>query len=242
MQTIGIDLAAQPERTAVARIEWTAGGASVAELAVGADDDAILGHLRSGNLTGIDCPLGWPAPFVEFVHAHAHGVLHQLPELPPRRELVLRRTDVRVHETTGLLPLSVAADRIAHPALRLAAILARVGPGVDLARDGSGSIAEVYPAASLRVWGFPHRRYKGRDGAAVRRAIVVGLQEQAPWLDLAGNEAACLAGDDALDAVVCALAARAVALGLTEGPDEKTTALSEGWIHVPTTPLAALRG
>jgi hypothetical protein len=40
--TAGVDLAAQPERTAIASIEWAAGRAVLKEVASYADDDAIL--------------------------------------------------------------------------------------------------------------------------------------------------------------------------------------------------------
>ena len=42
MLTVGIDLAAEPEGTAVAWVEWLAGRAVVRDLAWGADDAAIL--------------------------------------------------------------------------------------------------------------------------------------------------------------------------------------------------------
>jgi hypothetical protein len=67
----------------------------------------------------------------------------------------MRRTDVFVHEQLGLTPLSVSADRIAHVALRCAVLLTKLpaarGP---MDRSGSGPVAEVYPAASLRGWGL----------------------------------------------------------------------------------------
>jgi hypothetical protein len=50
--------------------------------------------------------------------------------------------------------------------------------------------------------------------------------------------------DDYLDALLCALVGRAVELGLTHPPDAEQLrlALVEGWIHVPSSPLAALAG
>ena len=48
---------------------------------------------------------------------------------------------------------------------------------------------------------------------------------------------------DAFDAVVCAVVARAAALGRTSGPPRELAdvASREGWIHLPTGPLDALR-
>lgn len=76
-----------------------------------------------------------------------------------RRQLAFRRTDEPVRAATGLVPLSVAADRIAHPAMRCAGLLARLAlEGQPVDRSGSGVVVEVYPAASLKQWGLPHRR------------------------------------------------------------------------------------
>jgi hypothetical protein len=48
-----------------------------------------------------------------------------------------------------------------------------------------------------------------------------------------------------LDALACALVARAVELGQTHLPEpgtEAERAATEGWIHLPTSPLQALAG
>jgi hypothetical protein len=55
----------------------------------------------------------------------------------------------------------------------------------------------------------------------------------------------CVDSHDHLDAVVCALVARAVLAGDTVWPrsaDERAAAAQEGWIHLPGADLAALRG
>jgi len=70
MQTLGIDLSAQPDKTGVAWLEWTPGKARVADLVVGASDDLLLQAMGSASKTGIDCPLGWPKEYVAFVSKH----------------------------------------------------------------------------------------------------------------------------------------------------------------------------
>lgn len=57
-----------------------------------------------------------------------------------RREYVLRETDRHVHAITGLRPLSVAADCIGHVAIRLAALISELDPGVDSSLDGSSAM------------------------------------------------------------------------------------------------------
>ncbi|MEO6713138.1 MAG: DUF429 domain-containing protein [Mycobacteriales bacterium] len=81
-----------------------------------------------------------------------------------RAFLANRETDRAVHQAVGLWPLSVAADRIGLAAMRAAGLLADLadaGRAVD--RAGTGVVVEVYPAASLKVWGLPHKGYKGQD-------------------------------------------------------------------------------
>jgi hypothetical protein len=71
--TVGVDLAAEPLGTAVAAIEWSTEGAMVRNLVLGASDDQIIDLMIGADKVGIDCPLGWPGPFVEFVVAHRTG-------------------------------------------------------------------------------------------------------------------------------------------------------------------------
>ncbi|WP_433797320.1 DUF429 domain-containing protein [Actinoplanes sp. CA-252034] len=242
MLTVGVDLAADPAGTAVAVVRWSAAGARLEDVVLPAADDAVLAAIRSADKVGVDCPLGWPEAFVSFVGAHQRSAV------PPgsatgdrawRRSLAWRHTDEVVRAAVGVVPLSVAADRIAHTALRCAFLQARLGV-VD--RSGAGPLVEVYPAASLKIWGLPWRGYKRPDQAAVRAAIVDGLRAEAPWLDLGAHADRCARTDHALDAVIAALSARAAACGrATEpAPDQLAAARTEGWIALPTSPLAGL--
>lgn len=239
--TIGIDFSARPAGTAIAELTWSDGRAGVTELQVGATDDEVLDRVQTpGVVIGIDCPFGWPAGFAAFVQEHTNGTLTVPAALPDgwRRNLTLRATDIWVHQQTGVTPLSVAADRIAQAALRLAAIRARMGkPAFPL--DGSGGVAEVYPAAALKLWNLPHRSYK-RDLREAREQLVAQLLADAPWLSLGEHAPAIAASDDALDAVLCAVVARAVELKRTHLPENAELARAEGWIHLPTVGLPEL--
>ena len=73
MITAGVDLAAMPKRTALASIEWTDGRAVIKDIICPADDDVIVKAIEQADKTGIDCPLGWPAAFTDFVAAHHAG-------------------------------------------------------------------------------------------------------------------------------------------------------------------------
>jgi predicted nuclease with RNAse H fold len=246
MLTVGVDLAAEPAGTAVASIRWSPGRAEVTDLVVGADDDAILDAIRAAAKAGIDCPLGWPAAFVEFVAAHHAGHVVAPPDVAGRawrRRLAYRVTDEAVSREIGRWPLSVSADRIGYTAMRAAGLLAslaREGRPVD--RGGTGVVVEVYPAAALRRWGLTDRGYKGKQNLSTLATLVDELTGTAGWLDLGRYENLCRASDHATDAVVAALSARAAACGLATrpGPDQRDAARTEGWIALPTGSLPDL--
>ena len=244
MRTVGIDLAAEASRTAVATVEWHAGEAVLVDLALGVEDAALLAAIGAADKAGVDCPLGWPDPFVAFLHAHHLGhVPAGASGLDWRRTLSKRATDLHVARVAGVVPMSVSADRIAAVAMRAAALqgaLAAAGLPVD--RAGGGALAEVYPAAALKTWGLLHQRYKRAANLPSLAALVGALVSALPGLRLGPHEALCRRSDDAFDAVVCALVARAAALGLTDGPPPHLgdVASREGWILLPRGPLSAL--
>ncbi|MFI7543342.1 DUF429 domain-containing protein [Actinoplanes sp. NPDC049599] len=248
MLTAGVDLAADPAGTAVAAVSWSATGATVRTLTVPADDDVIVALAGRADKIGIDCPLGWPDDFVSFVTAHRTGVVAVPAGVEGkewRRRLAWRHTDEVVRTLTGLVPLSVSADRIGHTAMRCAALQSRLaGAGRSVDRSGEGAVVEVYPAASLKVWGLPWRGYKTTKNQAALGAVVDRLLQAAPWLDLGEHEALCRRSDHALDAVVAALTARAAVRDQVCRPAERElpAARTEGWIAIPTAALSALPG
>lgn len=246
MRTIGIDLAASAPGTALAELVWTSGGARLERLEVGVQDADIVASVADGEAwLGVDCPLGWPDAFVDFVHAHHADVA---PALGPvdggadwRRTLVYRRTDHVVRERIGRWPLSVSTDRLGVTALRGAGLLRRLAEaGFPVDRAGEGRLFEVYPGGSLRLWRFDTTGY--RVDAARRAVLLDALRARAPWLDLGSFAPLAIAKADAFDAVIAALATRAAALGMFEHPasDELDLARREGWVALPTGPLEAL--
>jgi predicted nuclease with RNAse H fold len=244
--TVGIDLAAEPDQTAVAVLEWTASGARVRSLQVGVNDDEIIESTRDAAKAGLDCPIGWPEAFVDFVVAHRDGHV-TVPEATPgklwRHPLANRMTDDVVHAGFKLVPLSVSADRIARPAMRAAGLLSRLAAeGRPVDRTGSGVVVEVYPAASLKQWELRHRGYKGRANLTELRGLADELADRIGWLDLGGQRELFRASDHAFDAVVAALTARAAVLGQTHEPSPEQAAVAryEGWIAVPSGPLELL--
>jgi hypothetical protein len=232
VRTIGVDLAAQARHTAVAVVDWGAGAARLVDVEIPADDDAVLRRSADADKVGIDCPLGWPGPFVEFLDAQRAAAPAIVPEW---RSLAYRRTDEHVRAVTGLTPLSVATDRIGLTAMRAARLQGRLaGCGHDVRRDGTGLIVEVYPAAGLKLWQLPHNRYKGRANHGALGALADALLVAAPWLELGDHERVCRLSDHALDALVAALLARAAVNGSTMAAHDRDTAAVEGWIALPS--------
>jgi predicted nuclease with RNAse H fold len=246
MRTLGVDLAAEPANTAVARIDWTGGAAEVRAVRVDVDDPALVEEITASDKAGIDCPLGWPRRFVEFVAAHEAGVFAAPAGLAGRdwrRQLAYRETDRVTRSVTGLVPLSVATDRIGLAAMRCAGLLARLAAaGCPVDRAGAGVVVEVYPAASLKQWQLTYRGYKGRANAIVRDQLVDRLITAAPWLKLGEHQQTCRESDHALDAVIAALTARAAALAQASKPtpEHADAARTEGWIALPTRTLTDL--
>ena len=250
MRTLGVDLAAATKKTAVAVLAWTGGTARLEHLALDVGDEEIVRLFGDSSIMGVDCPVGWPDALLPFLTGHlnfdAHPVLDH-DGIAGRRLLAYRDTDRFVTGRTGLIPLSVSADRLAHPAMRCAVIQAKIARDVGpQPRDGSGRLAEVYPAASLKLWGLLARGYKGRDAPETERLALLldALTQAAPWLDLAGTADRLTASDDLFDALIASLTARAVALGRTLQPNEShaQAARTEGWIHLPAGALSDLPG
>jgi hypothetical protein len=238
-------MASNPAQTSLACIEWTSDGAIIRNVTSPAGDDVIAAVMGQADKTGIDCPLGWPESFVDFVTAHrsAHVTISGAGWPGRRSELTMRRTDIVVHERLKLKPLSVSADRIAYVAMRCAILLARLAAaGHPVDRSGAGRVVEVYPAASLKVWQLTHRRYKGSGHAERRSGLVGDLLAAVPWLDCGQYEQVLRDSADAFDAVVAALTARAAFLGKTDRPAEEdlAAARTEGWIAVPNVPAGEL--
>ena len=86
-------------------------------------------------------------------------------------------------------------------------------------------------------WGFSPKGYKSGSGKnAALGALMNSLEKQVPWLQLTEDaRKLCRRSDDAFDALIAALVARAAALGFTDAPPREISAAAEteGWIHLP---------
>lgn len=253
--TLGIDLSSQPKNTALCAIAWRRRTAEVIALYRGADhagtplhDRLLVSAMRGlwGDLpppakVAIDAPLGWP---VDFTRGLAHPDRWPVHIDSSRARLERRATDHWVHRTTGKQPLSVTTDRIGYAAMRAAGIISHYTEteGRKIDRTGlSGLVCEAYPDPAIRSLGLWPRSVASRQsykGTArhVRDAIVGELAAAAPWLTWTEHERqCCIDSDDCLDALICAIVARAADRNETVEPpnDLVANARVEGWIHLP---------
>lgn len=192
MRTVGVDLSATKQRTAIAAIEWGRERATVAEPAHDLSDDDLVRHLAEADWVGIDAPFGWPEAMVEALHVYADSGCWPTME---REAFRYRRTDRFVHDAVleqagrKLWPLSVSSDRIALTARRAAQLRERAfqSSGVRFDRIGADRVVEVYPAAALLLWGLQRSGYKTSRQperraaeAEARTELLTSIEAQAP--------------------------------------------------------------
>ncbi len=225
MKTLGIDLASAADKTAWCLLEWRGGEAAAVALGLGADDEQLVEAAQRADHVGVDAPCGWPRAFVQMLREPPRPMAWPA----DRDALRFRETDHLVQQVTGLWPLSVSSDLIGVVAMRCRGLLARLGA------EGVGCL-EVYPAASLHLWGIAARGYKGAKRREVLQERVDALLQVAQWLRLPAElEERVRRSDDAFDALVASMAVRAHHAGHVREehacPDE--AARAEGWIVLP---------
>ena len=243
MITAGIDLAAEPKGTALAILEFANNKANLVFLEQDLDDQALIEQTINADKIGIDCAFGWPIEFAKFIAKHQDPTNKDLIDggMDFRRNLSHRQTDRMIKELTGRWPLSVSTDRLGLTAMRCAGLLSKYQQaGVAIDRSGSGKLAEVYPGATLRNWDFDTTNYRVIEDA--RAGLLRQIKAQAPWLDTKAFETRMIESSDSFDAVIAALAARAIYLDQYTKPtkDQQAAAEIEGWICLPKGEITSL--
>lgn len=238
MRIIGIDCATDDPKVGFAWASSSSGDASIMHASVCSRADSVLervarcaGAAEGPVLIAIDAPLGWPRTMGEALAGHRAGA--EVPVSP--NDLFRRATDRHIQRRLRKTPLDVGADRIArtaHAALRLLGDLrTRLAQDIPLAWSSplteAVSAIEVYPAATLTCLGICARGYKKKGQTAERCEIVSALSRHM-LLEL--DTRVLEANADALDAVVCVLAAKRFLDGSATSPDDRETAEIEGWI------------
>lgn len=182
-------------------------------------------------ILAIDAPLGWPVNLGQALYIHNAGQVIDVDS----NDLFRRETDKFIKRNLGKQPLDVGADRIArtaHSALKIIGELSLMtGEPVELAWDNANlkdiSAIEVYPAATLGCYKIQSTGYKEKNQQAIRREIIAGLRRHMVMptdADILEQNA------DALDSVVCLLAAKDFIEGNVYFPENMILAKKEGWI------------
>ncbi len=93
VRTLGVDLAAGGENTALCLVEWAPGALRVERLIPRRGSDALIVELAAdADVVAFDAPFGWPTPFVDEIASYRTGAAW--PRQRPH-DLWFRRTDVR---------------------------------------------------------------------------------------------------------------------------------------------------
>ena len=188
------------------------------------------------TLLAIDAPLGWPDNMGELLAGHSAGQ----PIRKSANKMFRRQTDCFIKKKIRKQPLDVGADRIArtaYAALYLLKELRKITKQkIPLAWSRKLkeklSAIEVYPAATLKAYSIEDLRYKKPNQEKVRESIIsklkihIDLQVDLQEHTLLNQNA------DALDAVVCTLAANDFLLDNSMKPADNNLAKKEGWIWV----------
>jgi predicted nuclease with RNAse H fold len=254
--SVGVDIAKDPRNTALCELRWTESEAIVERLELGVTDDRIIERTNASLVTALDAPFGWPTAMVQAVSRWVPGGewsrpsdtafrLRATDEVTRQivRDTLSRRTSAAREPVN---PLSVSSDKIAMAAWRVCGILGALGSNCTVVTAALGAeltgqrhVIEAYPAAALALWTIERADYKNTNAAGARRreamlaAILLQMKRRVRWSG--ADEATCTATDHALDAFVCALVARAAALGNVHPvpAEHHGAARIEGWIALP---------
>lgn len=249
---IGVDCAAKPENMGLAWAEFDGKSGRLLDVKKGSKRLNPVSQLcewiseDSPTLIALDAPLGWPEGFGNKLARHQAG-------LPIKRTCLEtffnRETDRIVHKCVnkckGNKPFEVGADKIARASFVALEILGKVrqnqkSKGQDISIAWTPEIQdvqaiEVYPAATLKMYGYLHESYKKNSDKEKqnREKILDSLSEHFPSGIKQCHRDCMIKKADALDAVVCILAAIDFLKGEARGPEndlERKRAEREGWI------------
>ena len=223
---IGIDCATQPNKVGLALGELDGDGVRIKACRTGNPKEApasiVCSWLKPGEtaLLALDAPLGWPLAIGRALAGHQAGAAMGA----TAHSLFRRQCDDDIYERFGKRPLEVGANFISRTAVAALDLLADIrsitGETIPLAWTpadlGPITAIEVYPAATRLAHGSP-----GKGGS------IEGLE---PLLDLSGLDGGLPASADAIDSLVCVLAAADFIQGRARPPLDLDIAKQEGWI------------
>jgi hypothetical protein len=179
---------------------------------------------RVGTASGVDRPFMKGSDMVRLI-------ARVLPPLTPPKPMraadafwTKLKINVRSPMWTGArpgAPMTAACLTLLHRAGR---------PLWPWSSGGPGLLVETFPAGQLSKWGLPHVRYDGTSTAAMATRATI-IEALATRVRLRSRTPTLLGSADALDAVLAAFGAIAVATSKIETPKGAPVA-TEGWVAV----------
>jgi len=229
---IGIDCATQPNKVGLALGELEGDVVRIKACRTGSPREEpasiVTNWLEPGvpALLALDAPLGWPRAIGAALAGHQAGAAMGA----SAHALFRRLTDDDIHRRFKKRPLEVGANFISRTAVAALDLLAdlrtRTGESIPLAWSPADlrpfAAIEVYPAATRLA-----HRSPGKGGS------IEGLEA---LLDRSALGGVLPASADALDALVCVLAAADFLRGRARPPADLETARQEGWIWTAEAP------
>ena len=223
---IGIDCATQPNKVGLALGELDGDCVRIKACRTGNRNEApasiVCSWLKPGEtaVLALDAPLGWPLAIGRALAGHQAGAAMGA----TAHSLFRRQCDDEIYKRFGKRPLEVGANFISRTAVAALDLLADIrsiaGESIPLAWTPADleriTAIEVYPAATRLA-----HRSPGKGGS------IEGLE---PLLDLSALDGVLPASADAIDALVCVLAAADFIRGQARPPLDLDTARQEGWI------------
>lgn len=246
---LGVDLAVNLRDTGLCQLISRGDELAAVFPAIPETDDDLLNLIAAEEeVVGIDVPLGWPADFAAAVARYMAGPDGQWTEDEDEfaaSYFRLRETDKALvaygaTQDVKLSPMSITADKLGAPAMKAAWIMSELSRRDDsftVDRTGrEGMIVEVYPAAAIKLWQLDFPKYKNLSAIESAAALATCREKiAAQGLPISGIGG--LTTEHQLDALICALVARAARRNLTVVPDPArhswATLSVEGWIHAP---------
>jgi hypothetical protein len=223
---IGIDCATQPKKVGLALGELDGERVRIKACRTGSPKQApasiVSSWLKPGEsaLLALDAPLGWPLAIGQSLAGHQAGAAMG----STAHALFRRQSDDDIYERFGKRPLEVGANFISRTAVAALDLLADIrgmtGETIPLA----WSPMDVNPLAAIEVYPAATRLAHGSEG---KGGSIEGLE---PLIDLSALDGALPSSADAIDALVCVLAAADFIRGRARPPVDLDRARKEGWI------------
>lgn len=225
---IGIDCATQPSKVGLALGELQGGTVRIRACQTGSTRElphAVISRwLRESEsesaLLALDAPLGWSTALGDALAGHQAGVVMGACS----DQLFRRATDLDIKQRFQKRPLEVGANLISRTSVAALALLEQVREQTRQDIPLAWGPEDLRPMAAIEVYPAATRL---AHGAPDRSGSMEGLEH---LLDCSALGQPLPQSADAIDALVCVLAAADFISGKARPPADQDLAKIEGWI------------